>query len=678
MVWKWPGWDRQSCEKHPQNRPIGNSQGGPLELTSEEIYNVLVDMINPPNPPNPASKTTGTITKKVPGIHLFDISTSLEDADITARNFCHPDGACPETGRSKFANCKKMQKGHETLETPTQIKEIMGKLVEEQEAQAGGSFAGLYGKYTLTQADCGTAKASFGPEDEEVPGSSCRLKAVVPVSTTDGYWKTTWRNKDAGSKESARIVVTYAASRDLDLKRRYSELVTDHGMGGDERGWQWADAYGNMDINVVVRSTLNGLRVKNMRLSKANSSDNYMLCGAHRLNFAYHKVSSDNISANTGWGESTYANDTLLGKMNANGLGTKSLFDPLGLVWLLLWKKENLTALDAKDDSYYMCAAHMHPHFADMITGILPERYDVCTATRWWNTGEHSNEWYMAQKNPMNHTVEQIKLQMGTKNDWVDWVADKIRKPFFKINNYGNDSNPDIKVENRGDIEYAIIAEAKRSSITKPLATLIAILKNVYFDIPIETPTPKRQEPAKPVTDGTTGNSVTTGNSGNEGAAGNSGNPGAAGNSGNPVTNGANDPAVSGGSTNKLPDDKTDKTVEADDASKEAGTRTPVPTGTGTPAKEESFWDKNQNYIIIGIIVGGLGLLLIVAFIVFSRRRREAGYDQLAYSDQGSEYPLESLGDQGPEDLGEGPEGLLGGEGTGLLGEETDPIRFGF
>jgi hypothetical protein len=151
------------------------------------------------------------------------------------------------------------------------------------------------------------------------------------------------------------------------------------------------------------------------------------------------------------------------------------------------------------------------------------------------------------------------------------------------------------------------------------------------------------------------------------------GNPGAAGNPGTPGANGVNDHAVVTETTNKLP---------ADDASKEAGTRTPVPTGTGTPAKEESFWDKNQNYIIIGIIVGGLVLLLIVVFIVLSRRRTEAGYDQLAYSDQGSEYPLESLGDQGPEgleleDLG-GPEGL-GGEGPeGLLGEETGPIRFGF
>jgi hypothetical protein len=669
------GW--QSCEKHPQNRPIRNSQGGPLELKSKEIYDVLVDMINPPNP---SSKPSGSITKNVPGIHLFDISKSLSQADITARRFCDTEGACPDTGRSKFANCKKMQKDHNTLEALTPIQEIVDKLVKEQEAQAGGSFAGLYGKYTLTQADCGTAKAGFGPEDDKVDGSSCRLKAVVPVNTTDGYWKTTWRNKDNNDNnatESARIVVTYAASRDLDLQRRYSELVTAHGMGGDERGWQWADAYGNMDLNVVVRSTLNGLRVKNMMLSKANSSDNYMLCGAHRLNFAYHKVSRDKISANTGWGESTYANDTLLSKMNANGLATKSLFDPLGLVWLLLWKKEKLSAFDAKDDSYYMCAAHMHPHFADMITGILPERYDVCTATRWWNTGEHSNEWFMAKKNPMNHTVEQIKLQMGTGDDWVDWVSDKIRKPFFKIKNYGSD----IKVENRGDIEYAILAEAKRPSITKPLATLIAILKNVYFDIPIETPTPKPQDTEKPGTNGTNGTEVTTVTTGNHGAA---------------VTTGANDPAVITDPTNKPQADKTDKTDKTDeadeadktdktdDASKGTGTGTPVPTGTGTPAKEESFWDKNQ-YYIIGGIVGGLVLLIIAIFafiVVSSRNSREASYQQLVYSDPGYPGYIESPG-EGPEGLGEGPEGLepegLGGEGPeGLGGEETDPTRFGF
>jgi hypothetical protein len=636
------GW--QSCEKHPKTRPIGNSRGGPLELTSNEIYNVLVDMINPPNP---VSKTSGSITKNKPGIHLFDIATSLKNDDITARNFCDTADKCrPETGRSRFANCKKMQKGHETLEAPTLIQEIMEKLVKEQDAQAGGSFAGLYGKYTLTQADdCGTAKASFGPENEEVPGSSCRLKGVVPVNTTDGYWKTTWRNKDDSEKESARIVVTYAASRDLDLQRGYSELVTHHGMGGDERGWQWADAYGNMDLNVVVRSTLNGLRVKNMRLFKANSSDEYMLCGAHRLNFAYHKVSRDKISANTGWGESTYANETLLSKMNANGLATKSLFDPLGLVWLLLWKKEKRLAFDANDDSYYMCAAHMHPHFADMITGILPERYDVCTATRWWNTGEHSNEWFMAKQSPMNFTVAQIKQQIGTENDWVDWVADKIRKPLFRIKLDGS-------IEESPELDKALVLEGRRAGSTIPLRKLIDILMYVYFDEPIKPRTPKPVPPTPP--------------------------------------------------TPLVPPDK------ADDASKETetgtgtetetetetetgtgtgtgtgtlvptgtGTGTPVPTGTGTPAKEESFWDKNQYYIIGGII-GGLVLLLIVAFIV-SRRRTEASYDQLAYSDPGSEYPLESLGYQGPEGLGEGPEGL-GGEGTeDLLGEETGPTRFGF
>jgi hypothetical protein len=216
------------------------------------------------------------------------------------------------------------------------------------------------------------------------------------------------------------------------------------------------------------------------------------------------------------------------------------------------------------------------------------------------------------------------------------------------------------------------------SNSTRPLKRLIDILMYVYFEKQIQPPTPKRQDPAKPVTDGTNENLVTTGNSG---AGGNSGNLVTTGNSGNPVTNGANDPAVSGGSTNKLP---ADKTVEADKTdNKEAGTGTPVPTGTGTPAKEESFWDKNQYYIIGGIIAVVLVVILaIVAFIVSRRNSREASYDQLGYSDPGSEYPLESLGDQGPEGLGgEGPEDLgEGPEGLELegLGEETDPTRFGF
>ena len=651
MVWKLPGWDWQSCEINPKNRPIRSAKGGPLELTSQEIYNVLVDMINPPNP---ETKHSGSVTTNKPGIHLFDISKRLEDADIKARKFCDTAGACPATGRSKFANCEKMQKGHKTFETPTQVQEIMNKLVQEQDAQAGGSFAGLYGKYTLAQPDCGTAKAGFGPENPEVDGTSCRLKGVVPVSTTDGYWKTTWRNKD----DSARIVVTYAASRDLDLKRGYSELVTEHGMGGDDRGWQWADRYGNMDINLVVRSTLNGLRVKSMMLSKNKGIDDYMLCGAHRLNFAYHKVSRGDISANTGWGESTYAEDKLLNKMNANGLATDSLFDPLGLVWLLLWKKEKREASDDKEYSYYMCAAHMHPHFADLITGILPERYDVCTATRWWNTAEHSNEWFAAKSSVMNFTVAQITQHFGTNDDWVDWVADKIRKPFFRIR--------EGAIEVRSELKNALDLEGKRAGSKSPLKKLVDILKHVYFDIPIETPAPKPQGTEKPGTNGTNGNSVTTVTAGNSVTTVTAGNQGAG------VTTGASDPATGLATKPPVPPD------QADDASKGTGTGTPVPTGTGTPAKEESFWDKNQYYIIGGIV--GLVLLLgIVAFIVVSRRRgREDLYESASYEQLGESDPgyTESLGEQGPEGLeleglGEGPEDLGGG------GPE-DLTRFGF
>jgi hypothetical protein len=261
-----------------------------------------------------------------------------------------------------------------------------------------------------------------------------------------------------------------------------------------------------------------------------------------------------------------------------------------------------------------------------------------------------------------------IRRQMGAE---TDWVADKICKPFFRINLDGG-------IEESRELGNALALEGKRTGSTFPLRKLIDILMYVYFGETIPDRTPKPHEPAKPVTDGTNGKEVTTVTTGAGGNSGNSGAGGNPGNSGNSVTNGANDPAVVTDTTNKLAD-KTDKTDKTEDASKEAGTRTPVPTGTGTPAKEESFWDKNQYYIIGGII-GGLVLLLIVVFIVLSRRRTEAGYDQLGYSDQGSEYPLESLGDQGPEgleleDLG-GPEGP--GEGPEGLGEETDPIRFGF
>ncbi len=607
-----------SCEDTPfdsnRSRKIGKSNGGPFELRPEEMYKALKEMVNP-----------GDMKSNEPMIELFDITSA---SATQPRVSCEGTTACPTTGRSMFANCVKMRKGaHAPMQDEIKAKMIL--LVEEQDKQKGGAFGGVYGTYTLAEADCGRALAYFEPI-----GGDCRMTGVARVDPVDGYWKTTWKTNDMAP---ATIEVTYNASGDVNLDRVYSDkIIAQHGPEGNSAGWHWMNSNYNMKFDLVARSTLNSLRVRNMKLRKGG--DVYMLCGAHRLNFVYHQEKS--LSADKCWGASTYDDGSLMDKMRANGLATPALFDPLGLVWILLWKKDNLSAATGSDpSSYYVCAAYMHPHFADLIVGTLPEKYNVCTATRWWSNADDRNNWSYNNHIYPNLDPTAIRAQMDQE---TDWVADKIRKPFFKLN--------EGEVELRSEVARALFAEESRAGTTSPLKWLIDVLKYVYFNktMPVAT--------TKPVP--VTTLAITTG----------------------PVAGAA---VLLAGSTNKPPVDKTDEADKTDDASKEAGTGTgtgtgtPVPTGTGTPAKEESFWDKNQYYIIGGIIVGVLVVILaIFAFIVVSRRRdlarTEASYEQLGESDQGYSEPGEGL------EPGEGPEGLELEGPEGLEPGPEDPTRFGF
>lgn len=641
---------KTDCNNTPYDQKIGADEGK-LTLAASDVTKVLTEMIT--------TKATKDKNPK-PMIRLFSVDGTGGPSDAE-RVFCEAQD-CDDTA-SLFANCRMAMNTKGEAQRNAEAEAELTKIADEQDDQ---DFKELYGTYELT--GCGDVNAYFNEKND----GGCGMVGVTGAADT--YWTTNWKQANKNNE----ISVKYTSTKPM--VGNYAESFTRHANEGSELGWHSMDKNYNVKRPLIIRSALNSLCVRNMTIKKLDGT--YSLCGAHRLNFNYHKSAEPGTNqATEWWGAKTYA-DANLSRMKETGLATPNLFDPLGLIWLLLWKKD-VTPVFGRE-KYHVCAAYMHPHFADLINGTLPENYNVCTATRWWNTATDKHKWFNNVNDPNTFHGDLMKRYItnegGTDKTW--WVADKIRKPFFRIFNG--------RIENSMELDKALVLEGKRTGSTFPLRKLIDILMYVYFGEKIPDRTPKPHEPAKPVTDGTNGKEVTAvttgaggnpGNSGTPGAAGNPGNsgtPGAGGNSGNSVTNGANDPAVSGGSTNKLAD-KTDKTDKTEDASKEAGTRTPVPTGTGTPAKEESFWDKNQYYIIGGII-GGLVLLLIVVFIVLSRRRTEAGYDQLGYSDQGSEYPLESLGDQGPEgleleDLG-GPEGP--GEGPEGLGEETDPIRFGF
>ncbi|NDC42931.1 MAG: hypothetical protein EBZ77_15500, partial [Chitinophagia bacterium] len=439
-----------NCEYAPE---IGNSNGGDKTLSVADIYNVLVEMINPEN------KTE----KPVPAIHLFDISTPLSDEALKSQSrvSCNGNAACPQTvsqiTRSKHANCVKQTDAKDFKPgdaTSAESKAVITKLVAEQ-----GAF-NVYGTYELKKEDCGEAKVNYGYADNDI-GGQCRVKGVSSISS-GVYWQTTWR-----SKEENRIVVTYTASK----------LISEHGADDVHLGWNWMDTKQTMKRGLVTRSALNALRVQNMKLKPSSVDDMYMLCGAHRLNFKYH---TDRMSAtSTGfWGEGTFitSSDNILDRLKKFGLATPSLFDPLGLVWILLWKTD-----DAK---YYVCAAHMHPHFADLITGLLPENYNVCTATRWWNSGDDVGNWFNSRVSAALDAPT-IRNQMKGSTDYeTDWVADKIRKPFFRLE--------DGEVKNGSEVARALYTEESRAGTTRPLKWLIDVLKYVYFDksMPIATTKP--------------------------------------------------------------------------------------------------------------------------------------------------------------------------------------------
>jgi hypothetical protein len=626
------------CDNTPRDQKIGADEGK-LTLAASDVTKVLTEMI-----------TTKATKDRKPMIRLFSVDGTGGPSE-SERVFCEAQD-CDDTA-SLYANCRMAMNTKGEAQRNAEAEAELTKIADEQDDQ---DFKELYGTYELT--GCGDVNAYFNEKNY----GGCGMVGVTGAADT--YWTTNWKQANKNNE----ISVKYTSTRPM--VGNYAESFTRHANEGNELGWHSMDSNYNVKRPLIIRSALNSLCVKNMTIKKPDGT--YSLHGAHRLNFNYHKSAEPGTNqATEWWGAKTFA-DANLSRMKETGLATPKLFDPLGLIWLLLWKKDVIPGLGK--EKYHVCAAYMHPHFADLINGTLPENYNVCTATRWWNTATDKHKWFNNVNDPNTFHGDLMKRYItndgGTDKTW--WVADKIRKPFFRISNGSIEESPEL--------DKALVLEGKRAGSTFPLRKLIDILMYVYFGESIPDRTPKPENTAKPGTNGTNGTEVTTvttvtaGNSGNSGNlvttgnSGNSGNHGAAGNTGATVTTGSSGPSVLAGSTTNQP---------ADDASKESGTRTPVPTGTGTPAKEESFWDKNQ-YYIIGGIVGGLLLIAIIVFIVLSRRRTEASYDQLIDSDPGypgSEYPL-----------GEGPEGLeledlgAGTEGLELegLGEETDPTRFGF
>jgi hypothetical protein len=380
-----------------------------LRLTGSEVQAELKAMSN----------ISSTSTKK-PQIELFSVTETA--ATIPERVECAP---CTE----KLSNCANIKDFVPGGEAPSGLATI-------------GLDKALYGKYTLDPEDCTDIRVGA-----DTRYSPCRLVNVQDIQGEAGVaWKTTWKNG------SNTISVTHTAGN---LASQLGSEDNDDDFSG-EKGFKAFFDYDKPKIGFVTRAALNVMRVFEMKLEDSKKTWTWTLCGAHRLNFNY----TEDVGK---WWDGFLSKDKLT-LMKQKGLATRALYDPLGLTWLLLWCDGT--------GKYAVCAAYMHPHFADLLTGNLPQNYNICTAIRWQNNTP-VEQWFYAggDGDPAPGGTDFVKAQMGTTT-W--WTADKIRKPFFTI-----DTTTGISAS-----AYADDAAKKHPEIKK----LLNDLSLVYFSSDLYLP----------------------------------------------------------------------------------------------------------------------------------------------------------------------------------------------
>jgi hypothetical protein len=420
------------------------------------MYATLVQMID-------TASTASNDIKPKPTIELFDLNATATPA---SRIEC--TGTGQSTKGSKYSNFKMSKKGDVEFVANTGdpvAARYIKDLVTQQSPFPGN------GKYIMDDSSA-CDEVWVSRSEDQTDYSECRVTGLM---RNEDYWKTTWT---AGASGTSKLVVKYSMSADPDNKSTAAApLFSHHGAEGTIAGWDSMDSSYNLKWGLIARSAINSLRVRSMVLTKGATP--YTLCGAHRLNFNYHN--DPHFNTKTQWGSGTFLAYEQLELMKYYGLATKQLFDPLGFAWLLLWKRNLSVSSTAK---YYVCAAQMHPHFADLLTGFLPEDYTACTATRFWNSDVEYRTWFVdhaKDHNPTNFSFTAIRKEMGLENtntgtgNTTHWVADKIRKPFFTLDSDGGVANSD---EITNAINSAPGADATK---TTPLEKLMLALRHIYF-----------------------------------------------------------------------------------------------------------------------------------------------------------------------------------------------------
>ena len=309
------------------------------------------------------------------------------------------DTVCAGTAGQYTNACKAKALGYETY-AAAKSTTVNAALAATHLASA--AFAPLYGTYKVKPLN------PLGTENirvrftENGGDSNCRMTGLVPrVGDKDGtVWGTTW----AREGKTDTIVVEYGGE---------GNFVLQSGAEGNVAGWSGFETNsGNktMRHDLVTRSALNAMRVRTMTIGK------WQLVAAHRLNYNY-----DASNWHQGFIDED-KNATKFSNVKARGFATGDLYSAMGLVWLLLWRK---------DAEHAVCSAYMDPHFADLLRGYMPNDYTHCTATRWQKDATAFEEWGQALPKT-NNDSSYTPIATQAMGERTEWMADKIRMPFFK------------------------------------------------------------------------------------------------------------------------------------------------------------------------------------------------------------------------------------------------------
>jgi hypothetical protein len=315
---------------------------------------------------------------------------------------------------------------------------------------------------SLHSNQCMMKRASTGGDDKQNQHLvSLEAASAKLIGSAHGMYTAVPFGVRVDHREEDGVCRTHAVEQDgpslwhLNSAGKIAKITVKHiggrfaqELGGSADKHQYQGFRSNK--STLCRRALSHLRVDKLEIECQDGT--WTLAAAHRLNYKYHS------DWHTNW-----IDDADLSRLEEKGLATTLLYDPAGLVWLLLLQNGT---------QYAMCTGYMHAYFADLSYGGLPEDYNICTGTRFRRNCDDANKWlvettnnFACGGNPNTSLEEPAKKARGTRT----WMADKFPTPFFA------DAN--------GTVSAPVGAALGSESIGVPLTALIKDMRYAYFNI---------------------------------------------------------------------------------------------------------------------------------------------------------------------------------------------------